>query len=163
MNTKTEEEIKKVITSANGSGRLSFRGMNLPDANFAGMELRSADFRNARMPFANFRGANLKFATFESASLHGADFTDANLHRVSFKDADTSCCKMRAKDLYGVTVTLQCTSFQGMELDEGWWYGWLFYGLLMKPPSQEAEERLIMALGPERYMVLRQQYARREM
>jgi len=162
MNTRTAEEISKVIEKGNGSGRLSFRGMTLPDADFSGMELRSADFRGARLPFANFRSANLKYATFESASLHGADFTDANLHRASFKDADLSGTKMFAKDLYGVTITLQCTSFLGMEMDEGWWYGWLYYGLLMKPPSVEAEEKLILALGPERYMVLRKQYAGRE-
>jgi len=163
MNTRTEQEIAKVVEKANGSGKLSFRGLTLPDANFEGMELRSADFRNARMPFANFRNANLKFATFESASLHGADFTNANLHRANFKDADTSGTKMLARDLFGVTITLQCTSFQDMQLDEGWWYGFLFYGLLMKPPSKEAEERLIAALGPERYMVLRRQYANRSM
>ena len=162
MNVRTAEEIQKVVKQANGGGRLAFRGMNLPDANFEGMELRSADFRNARLPFANFRNANLKYANFESASLHGADFTGANCHRVNFKDADTSGTKMFASDLFGATVTLQCESFQNMELDEGWWWGWLFYALLMKAPSEEAKDRLIQAMGPERYMVLRQQYARRE-
>lgn len=169
MNVRTQEEIKKVfdkavVDSKNGEpGRpLCFRGMSLPDADFSGRDLRQADFRNARLHFANFRGAKLKYANFESANLYGADFTDADMHRVNLKDANTSHTVMKPKDLFGVTVTLECKSFQDMELDPGMWWGWMMYMLLMKPPSDEARDRVIMAMGVERWDVLRKQYAVRQ-
>lgn len=154
----TAEAIAGVMQ--NGEGKKSFRGMKLSGAVFDNLDLRGADFRNASVPFASFKNTNLKYANFEGSNCCGADFTDSNLHRANFKDANTSNAKWYAKDLYGVTLTLECRSFQGLELDSGWWWGWIMYALLMKPPSDDARDRLIVAMGPERYRVLREQYLR---
>lgn len=144
----------------NGDGRKSFRNQKLAGAVFDGLDLRGADFRMASVPFCSFRGTNLKYANFEGANCCKADFTNADLHRANFKDANLSNAKWYAKDLFGVTLTMDCSSFTGLELDDGWWWGFVMYALLMKPPSEEARDRLIAAMGPERYRVLRAQYMR---
>lgn len=160
MNARTQEEIKKVVAQSNGAGRpLCFRGLALPEGDFSGMDLRSADFRNARLHFAKFCGAGLKYANFESANLCSADFTNADLHRANFKDADLSYSIMKPRDALGLTITLECKSFEGMEVEPGYWYGWLMYALLMKAPSEEARDSLIATMGVERWNVLRRQYA----
>ena len=151
----------EIASEAIRSGSRKFRGLKLPNFDFSGMDLQRADFRNCSLPYCKFRGANLKFANFESANLYGADFEDADCHRVNFKDAILSDANLNAKDLYGATLTLECGSFKGMNPGKTWWYAFLFYGCLMKAPDQEAEDRLISFLGTERYMILRDQYARR--
>jgi uncharacterized protein YjbI with pentapeptide repeats len=154
----------EVVQQILQSGNLKFRNLKLPNIDFSGHNLQGADFRGAAVPYCNFSRCNLKFANFENANCYGTQFEDADLHRANFKDAQMSDSSIgMAKDLYGVTFTLECKSFQGIKIDSGWWYGWLFYGLLMKPPSQEAEDKLIQMMGIERYSVLRDQYARRRM
>lgn len=154
-----EEMVGQIIRS--GSRR--FRGLKLSNFDFSGMDLQRADFRNASVPYANFSNCNLKFANFESANCYGANFDGADCHRINFKDATLSDAILTAKDLFGATITLECGSFKGTQVGKAWWYGFLFYGLLMKAPSAEEEEKLIALLGPERYMVLRDQYQRRRM
>lgn len=153
----------EIVTDIINSGSKRFRGLKLPNFDFSGMDLLRADFRNCSLPYCKFRGANLKFANFESANLYGADFEDADCHRVNFKDAVLSDANLNAKDLFGATITLECGSFKGMNPGKTWWYAFLFYGCLMKAPDEEAEDRLITCLGPERYRTLRDQYARRRL
>lgn len=163
MNAKSQETIKKVIASNNGSGKpLCFRGLAIPEGDFSDLDLRSADFRNARIPFGKFHRTNLKYANFESALLHGCEFIDSNCHRMSLKDADMSGMIFRPKDALGLTITLECKSFQDIEVDPGYWWGWIFYALLMKPPSEEAHDSVIQAMGLERWEVLRRDYAVRQ-
>lgn len=156
----TQEVVRRIME---GPRPYRFRNLKLSNCVFDNLDLHGADFRQASVPFSSFKNANLKFANFESANLYACDFTDADMHRVNLKDAITSDCIMEAKDLFGATVTMDCRSFQGMKLSPGWYYGWLFYGLVMVPPSKDVEDKLINLLGPERYMVLRDQYARRRM
>jgi hypothetical protein len=143
------------------SGSKCFRGMKLQGYDFSGKNLQGADFRQASVPWCKFRNCNLRYANFEHANCFGADFDEADLHRANFKNADTSEAIMTASDMFGITITLECSSFKGLVLKPGWWYGFAFYLLLMKPPSKEAEDKLIQFMGVERYTVLRQQYAHR--
>lgn len=159
VNPVVDSMVDKILAT----NKKTFRGLKLPGANFAGRDLKNADFRSASLPGANFTGCDLTYANFEGANCYHCDFTDARLYRTNFKDAQLAQCIMRPSDLFGCTVTLECKTFEGMEVEPGWWYGWLFYGLLMKPPTQEAKDALIQFLGVERYTLLRKQYARREM
>ena len=164
MNQKSQDVIKKVMSESNGSGRpLVFRGMSIPEGDFSDLDLRQADFRGARIPFGKFHRTNLKYANFEAALLHGGQFIDCNCHRMSLKEADMSGMIFRPSDALGLTITLECNSFRDMEVDSGYWYGFIFYALLMKPPSEEERDRLIAFMGVERWDVLRRDYAVRQM
>ncbi len=156
----TQEVVRRIME---GPRPYRFRSLKLSNCCFDDLDLHGADFRQASVPFSSFKRANLKFANFESSNLYGCDFTDADMHRVNLKDAILSDTVMEAKDLFGATITMDCRSFSGMKLSPGFWYGFLFYMLVAQPPSKEAEEKLILLLGPERYTVLRDTYARRRM
>lgn len=143
------------------AGKRNFRYMKIIDGDFRDADLENADFKGASLSYAKFNKANLKYANFEAANCYGVDFTEANCYRTNFKDANLSSAIMHAKDFYGATFTLECKSFEGVDILPGWWYGWIFYALLMKPPSTEARDRLVQALGVERYNLLKSQYARR--
>lgn len=164
MATQMVGSASEMVQQILRSGNLKFRNLKLPNCDFTGKNLQGADFRGASVPYCKFNKCNLRFANFENANCYGAEFEDADAHRANFKDAQLSDSSIgMASDLYGVTFTLECKSFQGITINSGWWHGWLFYGLLMKPPTQEDEDKLIQCLGIERYSVLRDQYARRRM
>jgi|HubBroStandDraft_5_1064220.scaffolds.fasta_scaffold01764_9 hypothetical protein len=153
-------EIEAIL---NSSGSKSFKGMKMQGYDFSGRDLKGADFRGASVPWCNFSKCNLRYANFEHANCFGANYDEADLHRANFKNADISMAIMTASDMFGVTITLECSSFKGVTLKDGWWYGFLFYALLMKPPSKEAEDKLIAMIGLNRYTILREQYARRRL
>lgn len=157
MSNGTQEQIKAILAKDSKV----FRGLKLPGGDFSGLDLEGADFRGASLVGAKFNEANLKFAHFENANCVGSDFTDAVMHRASLKDTNMSRTKFLPKDAFGLTVTLECKSFQDMEISEGWWGGWLMYGLVMKPPTEEHRARLIQAIGLAQWEILRSQYANR--
>jgi len=157
----TREHLEKIAKE----NRKCFKGLKLHSANFSGMDLEKADFRGASLAYANFSGANCKFANFESANLTFTKWDDGNLHRANLKEAILSDADMsKVSDFFGVTITMECSSFQGLKLPEGFWWGWVYYAAgLMEPPSEEAKEKLLLAMGIETYKVLREQYANRRL
>lgn len=155
--------VNEVVEGILASGSKSFRTMKLQGYDFTGKNLQGADFRQASVPYAKFNNCNLRYANFEHANCFGANFDEADLHRANFKNADLSEAIMTASDMFGVTITLECSSFKGLVLKSGWYYGFAYYLLLMKPPSKEVEDGLIKWMGVERYTVLREQYARRRL
>jgi hypothetical protein len=150
-----------VIAEKLAKGDKNFSKMHLSGASFVGLDLRRADFRGASLPYTDFTDADCTYTNFESANLTGAKFVRTRCNRTNFKDACLSNSIMEASDLFGATFTLECRSFMGMKASPGWWYGWMMYLLLMKPPTQDAEDKVIMAMGAERYQLLRSQYTRR--
>ena len=119
---------------------------------------------------AVFTDADLTYANFEGANCYAVDFNNTKLHRTNFANANVSeASMMGVKDMYGVTVTMECKSFQRLRLDPGWWWGWLFYPLLMSPPKtatfdpERDKDALKLLMGADRWEVLRRQYANREM
>jgi hypothetical protein len=157
------DPIQEQIGSIIRSGSKNFRNGKFPGGDFSRQKLRGADFRGATLMGAKFVETDLTYVNFEGANLTEADFTEAVCHRTNFKDAKLCYAKMMAKDLFGSTFTLECKSFEGMQTKPGWWAGWLMYGLLMKPPSPEHREKLILAMGVEYWEVLRRQYQLRQL
>ena len=150
----------EVVAKAVSEGK-KFRNLRLAGASFKGMNLKNADFRNASLPGADFSDCDLTYANFEGANCFACNFQGAKCYRTNFKDANLSDTNMECTDLYGATITLECKSFMGMKPKPGWWYGWIFYALLMQPPSAAVRDKLIEFMGTERYEVLRSQYVRR--
>lgn len=141
-----------------------FKSMKLHGADFSGMDLEKADFRSASCAYANFTNTNCKMLNAEGANLTLTQWSGSNLHRANLKDAITQGADFRGvKDFMGVTITLECRTWKDVKLDPGMWYGWLYYGLLMEPPTEADKEKLLICLGPEHYKVLRELYANRRM
>jgi hypothetical protein len=143
--------------------RKNFRGMKLHGADFSGMDLEKADFRSSACHYANFSNTNCRYANFEGAGLMFTKWQGADCHRMNCKDASLCDADMSGvKDFFGITLTMECRSWMGLKVDPGFWYGFLFYGLLMAPPTEEAKEKLMLFFGEERYNVLKNLYASRQ-
>lgn len=155
----TREQLEDILKRGK-----NFRGMKLYGADFTGMDLEKADFRSASCPYANFSSTNCRFTDFEGANLTCTNWNGSTLHRTNLKDATLCDADMsEAKDFYGVTITMECRCFKGLKLKAGHWWGFLFYGLLMEPPTTEAKDKLILCFGEERYTTLKNLYANRRM
>ena len=155
----TKEQLEEI----NRTGQ-KFRGLKFPGADFSGMDLSRADFRSASCPYANFENTNCKMINAEGANFTMTKWRGSNLHRANLRDANLQDADMRGvKDFFGITLTMDCKTWKGLKLDPGFWYGFLFYGLVMEPPTKEDKERLELCLGPEHYKVLHNLYATRQM
>lgn len=142
----------------------NFRGIKINGGDFTNLDLERADFRGGSFPYCNFSGSNVKFADFENANIMFTKWDDCTLHRTNLRDAKMSGADFsKAKDFFGVTLTMDCDSFCKVKLKSGHWYGFLFYGLLMEPPSEEDKERLQVFFGEQRYTTLKELYANRRM
>lgn len=140
----------------------SFRGLTLHGADFSDMVLERADFRGARIHYGKFKNCNLRMANFEGAGLTFTEWSGSDLHRVNLKDADLCDADMRGvKDFLGATITMECRTWKNVKLDRGFWYGWIYYALLMEPPTPEEGENLRLFMGEEVYTTLKNLYTRR--
>lgn len=155
----TREQLEQI----NKSGQ-KFRGLKLYEADFSGMDLSKADFRGASCPYANFENCNCRMINAEGGNFTMSKWTGADLHRANFKDATLCDADMRGvKDFFGITLSMDCKTWKGLKLDPGAYYGFLFYGFLMEPPTEEVKDKLITFFGAERYTTLRDLYANRRM
>jgi hypothetical protein len=142
----------------------NFRGLKIQGGDFSNLDLEKADFRGGSFPYSKFNGSNIKFADFEGANIMFTHWDDCILHRTNLKDAKMSGADMsKAKDFFGVTLTMDCNSFMGVKLKEGHWLGFLFYGLLMVPPTEALKEKLQVFFGEDRFTTLRNLYASRRL
>ena len=155
----TREQLQDICVN----NRKNFRNLVLNGADFSGMDLEKADFRGARCPYANFTNTNCRFTNFEGTNLMFTQWKGSDLHRANLKDAVLCDADMRGvKDFFGVTMTMECRSWKGLKVDSGFWHGFLFYGLLMDPPTPEDKDKLTTFFGADRYKVLRDLYAVRQ-
>jgi uncharacterized protein YjbI with pentapeptide repeats len=112
---------------------------DLGGRNFAGCDLTGAEFRNADLARCDFSCAALTNATMENcfaaeARLAGADCTGllavkSNFYRADFHSACLDeallwkCvlagADLRHASLLGLTITLDCNSFEGVRLSRG--------------------------------------------
>lgn len=160
MSNYTREQLEDIAKNQ----KKNFRGLVFNGVDFSGMDLEKADFRSARCPYCKFHDVNARFANFEGANVMFSEWRGADLHRANFKDAQLCDADMQGvKDFFGITLTMECRSWANLKVDSGFWYGFLFYGLLMEAPTDIDRDKLITFLGPERYTTLKTLYATRQM
>jgi hypothetical protein len=141
-----------------------FSGKRFNNVDFSGQDLRGAKFRGADCTDCSFVDADLSNADFEGANCFGSDFTNAKCNRTNFKDAVLAGTAFFPADVFGMTLSLRCETFDGMKTTRMWWWCWLYFALLMVPKDNEKEglhEILIKAMGTERYLRLRRLFPER--
>ena len=142
----------------------NLRNLKMAGGDFSGLDWSRVDARGLVAPYSNWADTNVTFGDFEGANLMFSKWPESTIHRTNFKDAKLCDADMsEAKDFFGTTITLECASFMGLKLKPGHWFGFLFYGLLMCPPSQEVKEKLQLFFGEERYTTLKNLYASRRL
>lgn len=135
--------------------------------NFSGRDLSKHDLSYSLFHFCNFDRANLTEADCTGSDFLGSSFVDSICYRTNFKDARLMGTVFRPKEAFGITVTLQCDTFRGMQVSQLWWYGWLTLLTMTVPegrPAQESvKDRLVGLIGAERYLRLKIMFRRREL
>lgn len=113
-----------------------------------------------------FDGCDLSGAACEYSDFTGSSFRDSNLYRTSFKASKLACVVFEPKDAYGITFTLECSTFENMQISQLWWFAWVMFAAKMLPtvgPIREnLHDKLVGMIGAERYVKLIELFRRRE-
>ena len=142
----------------------SFVNKRFYDQSFERQELVHADFRGATLANCNFDHADLSYASFEGANCYGSSFRQTRLYRTNFKDAVLAETIMDPRDMFGLTLTLTCDTFDRAKLSGIWPVAWLYMITLAEMPK-ELHEKVIALLvdhiGEERYKGLEKAFRER--
>ena len=136
------------------------------DKDFSNQDLSHADFRGATLVNCNFDCANLSYATFEGANCWRSTFRQAKLYRTSFKDAVTAETIMDPQDMFGLTISVSCDTFDRMTLGKTWLAAWLYLPMLGTLPDgirEQLQGVLVSLVGEERFKGLERHFAERQM
>jgi len=132
---------------------------------FSGMDLRGVPMHHSRFNLCNFRGADLSGNDCSYSDFGGSDLTDVRCNGTNFAHSKLAC-RFYPKDAFGITVTLECATFQGMIVSKLWWLSWVYFAMLMAPEKDKGVNLLDLlrqALGYERYTSLKQIFERRQL
>lgn len=134
------------------------------DKDFSGEDLTHADFRGSTLVNCNFDNADLSYATFEGANCYRSSFRQTKCYHTNFKDAVLAETKLDPRDMFGMTISVSCDTFDKMELGKMWLAAWLYLPMLaaIPPENKKAiEEVLVGMLGAERVKTLERTFAQR--
>jgi len=132
---------------------------------FSYQDLSHADLSNSKFAQCNFDYADLSEANCSHSNFAGSSFKGSICYRTNFANAKLGATIFEPRDCYGMTVTLECGSFQNMHVSPLWWYAWLILLSLMLPvtePGDDLKSKLIAMIGAERYVKLRSMFSRRD-
>jgi len=148
-----------------------FRGKDLSrqkhyGVDFSGQNLSRLRMKQSLFHRCNFDNADMTEADCEGSEFFGSTFRDTVMYRTNCKDAKLAATIFEPKDAFGLTVTLQCKTFDKMKVSPMWWYTFICLATLMLPGNVKDQElminALIQAIGPERYVRLRTLLQKRE-
>lgn len=135
------------------------------DHDFSDRDLTHADFRGSTLVNCNFNNADLSYANFEGANCYKSSFLQARLYHTSFKDAVLAQTKLDPRDMFGMTISVSCDTFDNIELGSIWLAAWLFLPTLgVCPPGikEEIQGVLKRMLGEERLKQMERTFANRQ-
>lgn len=153
-----------VVTSMS---KTNYRGQDLCrkrfyNTDFSGQDLSKLKLRNSLFYQCNFNEADLSDTDCEGSEFIGSTFKNTNCYRTNFRDAKLAASVFEPKDCFGMTLTLQCSTFRQMRTSPIWWHSWLFLATLMQPANLSTDE-LIGVIGAEQYVRLKHLFGQREL
>jgi uncharacterized protein YjbI with pentapeptide repeats len=149
-----------------------YRGRDLSrqkfyQTDFSGQDLSKLRMKQSLFHRCNFDNADLTEADCEGSEFLGSTFRDTVMYRTNCKDAKLGGTVFEPRDCFGLTLTMQCKTFNKTKVSPTWWYSYIMFAALMIPGNvQQSEEminKLIQVVGPERYVKLRTLLAKREL
>jgi len=97
--------------------RVHFRDADLYQASFAGSNLEAAVFENCFAAEATFQKANCAGLCALHTNFYRASFAGANLRNALLRNCVLAGADLRAADLRRVSLTLDCNSFEELQID----------------------------------------------
>jgi hypothetical protein len=136
------------------------------DHDFSNRDLTHADFRGCTLVNCHFDNSDLSYATFEGANCYGSTFRQSRMYHTSLKDAVMAECDVDPRDMFGLTLSVSCDTFDKIKLGKIWLASWLFLPLLADIP-EATRGRLLEILneliGEERVKSMERHFINREM
>jgi hypothetical protein len=133
---------------------------------FAGNDFRGQPLAGMVFHQCNFDGCNFTDVDCTGTDFSGSSFRKAICTRTNFRNAKLANTVFEPADCYGMTLTMDCKTFENMRVSQLWWYGWLLFGTMMIPAvgpvPGNLRDVLIGAIGAERFVKLRDLFTRRE-
>lgn len=131
---------------------------------FSGQDLRRASMRGSLFSNCKFDDADMSEADCTGADFQGSSFEQTNCYRTNFKDAVLAGTKFNPRDCFGMTITLQCRTFQGVRVGALWFYAWLLFLTMTHPFGGEVDmvDKVRIAIGPDRWLKLKTLFGKRE-
>jgi hypothetical protein len=135
------------------------------DKDFSGQDLTHADFRGCTLVGCNFDNADLSYASFEGANCYRSTFRQSRLYHTNFKDAVLAETQMDPRDMFGMTISVSCDTFDKIKLGKIWLAAWLYLPMLADLPEgtkEKIENVLNDLIGPERVKSLERHFSQRQ-
>lgn len=124
-------------------------GLQFYDQDFSNQDLSRADFRRATLFNCKFDSSDLSYANFGEANLYMSSFVGSKLYHTDFKDAVLAGCVLDPRDMMGMTITMDCNTFDKLRLSTKGAYSLLFLMCTMDlDPAMK--KKLADILGAER-------------
>ena len=141
-------------------------GQRFEGRDFSGQDLSKKDMRGSIFTGCNFDNTNLTDANCEGSDFSSATFRKALMTRANFGKCKLANSVFEPDDCYGITLTMDCMTFQGMHIGQLWWYGWLVLMASAEPKATPVQGSLkgslIAVIGADRYIKLRELFKRRQ-
>lgn len=134
------------------------------DEDFSNRDLTHADFRGCTLVNCNFDNSDLSYANFDGANCYRSTFRQSRLYHASFKDANLSETDLDPRDMFGMSISVSCDTFDKMKLGKIWLAAWLYLPMLATIPDstrKRLEETLNELIGEERVKSLERHFANR--
>ncbi len=112
----------------------SFNAAAMKDVTFIECDLDQAAFKHASFRNVRFLGGRAEYASFEDADIEDVKF-DLQLHGADLRFARSKRLDMGESNLWGASVRVNCTNFEGVTLDRRSLE--VFTGLLSKTAGNE--------------------------
>jgi len=135
-------------------------------ANFSDQNFRSADLSGKEFVNCNFDRADLSMADCSRSSFVGCTFRKSICYRTNFMNSSLGATVFEPVDCMGMTVTLECRTFQNMQVSQQWALCWLYLFTFMLPsndgPVKNIRDLVIGIIGAERFVKIKYLFARRD-
>ena len=132
--------------------------------NFSYQDLTKLRLRQSLFYQCNFDFSNMTETDCEGSDFFGSSFRQTNCYRTRFIDCKMQCI-FEPKDCFGMCISLQCQSFDGMKVSPLWWWAWMTFGLMIHPQTllgqEDPRDAIIAAIGAERYVKLKGMFSKR--
>ncbi len=143
-----------------------FAGQQLSFTDFSSQNLSGADFSGAVLVKCNFDNSDLSHANFEKANCAGASFRQTRLYYTNFKDANLQLSIQEPRDIFGTTLTLNCLTFDQMQMNTNGVIVVLYFLLLAKLPDsirEKLKKLIIDEVGEAKFTTLERAFAHRRL
>lgn len=131
---------------------------------FKGLDLSGQDLSHSEFILCNFEDTNLSNADCSHSVFTGSKLKNTKCTHTNFMKSRLDCY-FHPSDAYGMTLTLECRTFKGMVISRLWWYGYVYFAMLMLPEKDKGKDlhdAIIQAFGTERYLKIKALFAARE-